>query len=65
MAGPGFQNVEPTFVIFSKRGTPHKVADDWLKSFPLDMMQAVRRAIAFTLQLRLYRGVDQGLNREW
>ena len=53
------------FLVFSTRGTPTEDASKWLASFPLDLMQALRRAIAFTLQLLLNHGVRCGLSREW
>ena len=62
---PSIRQVPVTYLIFSTRGSPHEMANAWLGAFPSDMRNAIRRAIAFTLQLRLNKGVQTGLSREW
>ena len=64
-AAPDAPKLITTSLAFSTRGTPHSTALAWLKSLPVDIMKAVRRAMSFKMQLILNQGVDRGLKQGW
>ena len=58
-----YGNVVP--LPFSTMGLPHRSSYMWIKTFPVELRKAIRRAISFSLLLIGNKGVSTGLGRYW